>query len=214
MKNAQVSLHQKPTTSFVFNFYFLFLPILFLINSLSNLESDHRKKIIYRSELTIINVKKYLTMKIANVYQQIESIGSVMVNLLNFLLAGWRTASSCSVSFVTVRMAAGVDENDGVRDLLRFPFGRFKLLFWSWFDSSAEADRSLGVSREIDDGTWWILNAGLFWSIFFARREKHEKQIIEAEKRRKGRKESENSGEKEIKNESWGRWARGSAWKR
>lgn len=117
--------------------------------------------------LTIINVKN-LTMKIANVYQQIESIGSIMVNLLNFLLLGWWDGSSCSS--VMVRMVVdGVEGNDGVRDLFgRFPFGRFKLLFWSWlFDGSADADLSLDVSREADDGIWWILNAGLIWSNFF-----------------------------------------------
>lgn len=91
--------------------------------------------------------KKYLTTKIANVYQQIESIGSIMVNLLNFLLLGW-SATRCddsSCSLVILRMADLADAND---DLFgRFPFGRFKLLA-----GSADAERSLGVSKEIDDG--------------------------------------------------------------
>lgn len=43
---------------------------------------------IYKFELTIINVKKYLTMTIANVYQQIESMGSIIVSLLSFVLLG------------------------------------------------------------------------------------------------------------------------------
>lgn len=55
-------------------------------------------------------------------------MGSIRVNLLNFLVLGCWDGPSCS--FVTVRMVDGVEENDGVRDLLRgFPFGRFKLLF-------------------------------------------------------------------------------------
>lgn len=121
---------------------------------------------MYKSELTIINVKKDLTMKIANVYQQIESIGSIMVNLLNLLLLGdwWLGGSS---SFVIVRMVDGVDENDLRRFRFgRFPLGRFKLFFCSWFASSAMAESSLGVSRETDDGIWWMLNAALIWSRF------------------------------------------------
>lgn len=94
-------------------------------------------------------------MKIANVYQQIESKGSIIVNWLNFLVGAG------SGSFEIVRTVDG----EKARDLFgRFPFGRL-LLLWSWFDGSADAERSLGVSREIDDGIWWMLNAGLIWSI-------------------------------------------------
>lgn len=58
-------------------------------------------------------------MKIANEHQQIESKGSIMVNLLNFLVG----VASCS--FVMLRTMDG----ENARDLFgRFPFGRLFLL--------------------------------------------------------------------------------------
>ena len=78
-----------------------------------------------------------------------------MVNLFNFLVGVGSGSSEM------VRTVDGVN----ARGLFgRIPFGRL-LLLWSWFEGSAEAERSLGVSREIDDGIWWMLNAGLIWSI-------------------------------------------------
>lgn len=92
-----------------------------------------------------------------------ESIVSIIDNLPNFSLF----ASSCFCSFVIVRIVVAGEFG-------RFPFGRFKLLLFccfcccccSWLAGSIDADRSLGVSKEIDDGIWWILNAELFWSNF------------------------------------------------
>lgn len=127
-------------------------------------------------------VKKYSTMKSFNIYQQIESIGSKMVNLLNFLLdcCGCCCCWCCSFAALSLLLLlltsrslaiariAGVDDGNGELLLIiivgRFPLGRLvKLLnFWSWL--SADTERSLGVSREIDDGIWWMLNAGLFGS--------------------------------------------------
>lgn len=88
-----------------------------------------------------IIVKKDLTKKSVNVYQQIESMGSLlMVNLLNFLLDCCRCCCCCccgecvSHSFVIVR-TTGDDGDDGVdgigesvlfiMDKGRFPLGRF-----------------------------------------------------------------------------------------
>lgn len=100
-------------------------------------------------------------MKI-NLYQHIESKfkGSIIVNL-DLLIGRW--AASCSFVKVDEMLRIVADDSDG--DVSgRFPFGRFKLLFWSWLDGSADAERSLGVSIEIVDGISWILNAWLFWS--------------------------------------------------
>lgn len=82
-------------------------------------------------------VKKYsLTKKCVNVYQQIESIGSIIVNLLNFLLdcCCCRCCWSISHSFVIVRTTGddGVDGNGESMLLLlllmtivgRIPLGR------------------------------------------------------------------------------------------
>lgn len=124
-------------------------------------------------------VKKYSTTKSFNIYQQIESIGSKMVNLLNFLLdcCGCWCCSFATLSLLLLLLTsrslaiariAGVDDGNGELLLIiivgRFPLGRLvKLLnFWSWL--SADTERSLGVSKEIDDGIWWMLNAGLFGS--------------------------------------------------
>ena len=102
-----------------------------------------------------------------------ESIGSNIDNLFNFLLFVYSPSFDCSLPIVRiVSVETGVDENDGERKFGKFPFGRFKLLLFCgcccccWLDISTEADRSLGVSKEIDDGIWWILNAELFWSNF------------------------------------------------
>lgn len=67
-------------------------------------------------------------------------------------------ASHCS--FVMVRT---VDGFDGVRDLFeRFPLRNFRSPLRLWFgDGSADADLSLGVSKEIDDGIR-LKNAELF----------------------------------------------------
>lgn len=101
-----------------------------------------------------------------------ESIGSIIDNLLNFLLLDcgscWDGIFKGSWSSGIVTIVAGIDENDVLRELGKLPFGRFrfKLFFCSWFDGSTDADRSLGDSKETDDGIWWILNAELFWSNF------------------------------------------------
>lgn len=126
-------------------------------------------------------------MKSFNVYQQIESIGSKMFNLLNFLLDCWCGCCCwCCGSFVAlsllpllllpllltsrslaIAIETGVD-GYGLTIIIvgRFPLGRLVELlnFWScWF--SADTERPLGVSKENDDGSWWMLNAGLFGSI-------------------------------------------------
>ena len=103
-----------------------------------------------------------------------ESIGSIIDNLLNFLLLDWGSCcdwdgivkGSWSSGIVTI--VAGIDENDVLREFGKLPFGRFRVrqLFSSWFEGSTDADLSLGVSKETDDGIWWILNAELFWSNF------------------------------------------------
>lgn len=88
-----------------------------------------------------------------------ESIGSIIDNLLNFLLLDW---GSCCDWDGTVKglwssgIVTIVDENDVLREFGMLPFGRFnvRLLFCSWFDGSTDADLSLGVSKETDDGIW------------------------------------------------------------
>jgi hypothetical protein len=58
-------------------------------------------------------------MKIANVYQQIESKGSIMVNLLNFLVG---------VGSDSLGMVRTVDGGNARVLFGRFPFGRLLLL--------------------------------------------------------------------------------------